>query len=190
MALSDLLLELEAHGTRNDASETDRAKKLLNITRDTGEFLAVMVKSVRAQRVLEIGTSNGYSTLWLANALPATGRVVTIEKLSEKAEMAAANFARAGLADRITQIQGDAGEYLNQTEESFDLIFLDADRSVYLSYIEPILSRLSSGGVLICDNAISHHAELVDFMSVLNQQEGLTTCLIPVGKGEFVVHQA
>ncbi|GAB6262529.1 O-methyltransferase [Photobacterium sp. 53610] len=190
MPLSDLLHELEILGEQNDASETNRAKKLLNITRDTGEFLAVMVKASKAELVLEIGTSNGYSTLWLASALPASGKVVTVEKLADKAQMAAENFARAELQDRIVQVQADAGEFLRGSQQMFDLIFLDADRSSYLAYADDLLSRLSSGGVLVCDNAMSHRHELEDFMAYLSTKDTLTSCLLPVGKGEFVVHKA
>ncbi|NAW85566.1 O-methyltransferase [Photobacterium halotolerans] len=190
MSLALLLAELEALGEQNDATESDRSKKLLNITRDTGEFLSVMVKATRAVNVLEIGTSNGYSTLWLASSLPAAGKVVTVEKQADKITMATENFVRAGLQDRIEQIQADAGEFIQSTDLSFDFIFLDADRSAYMDYIDLLLSKLSAGGVLVCDNAISHRHELEAFTDYLCRREGLTTCLLPVGKGEFVVYKA
>ena len=95
--LTALLNELAAFGRRNDAASTDRAKKMLNITPNTGEFLELMVKATRARRILEIGTSNGYSTIWLAKAARATGgRVTTLEKAAHKVAMATENFRRAG----------------------------------------------------------------------------------------------
>ncbi|UIP26743.1 O-methyltransferase [Photobacterium sp. TLY01] len=190
MSFALLLAELELLGEHNDAIQSDRSKKLLNITRDTGEFLSVMVKATSAENILEIGTSNGYSTLWLASSLSAKGKVVTIEKQTDKIAMAAENFVRAGLQDRIEQVQADAGEFIQRTDLIFDFIFLDAERSAYMDYIELLLSKLSAGGVLVCDNAISHRHELEAFTDYLSRQDGLTTCLVPVGKGEFVVHKA
>jgi predicted O-methyltransferase YrrM len=97
--LAALLAELEAFGQQNDATITDRPRRMLNITRDTGEFLAVLVKAMRATRVLEIGTSNGYSTLWLAQAARTIGgAVITVEKAELKIGMARETFARSGLA--------------------------------------------------------------------------------------------
>src|SRR6476661_228898 len=94
--LDCVLVELEQFGKANDASAAERTRRMLNITRDTGEFLTVLVRATLARRVLEIGTSNGYSTLWLASAARAIGgSVVTIELSEYKIALAAANFARA-----------------------------------------------------------------------------------------------
>lgn len=101
--LQGLLAELEQFGNANDSTTTERPRKMLNITRDTGEFLAVLVRAAVARRVLEIGTSNGYSTLWLASAAQAIGgTVTTIESAEYKIGLATNNFARSGLASHIT----------------------------------------------------------------------------------------
>src|SRR6516165_10299247 len=101
--LDSVLAELEQFGKANDASITERARRMLNITRDTGEFLAVLVRATLARRVLEIGTSNGYSTLWLASAARTIGgTVTTVELTDHKVGLASANFARAGLASCIS----------------------------------------------------------------------------------------
>jgi hypothetical protein len=103
--LDTVLVELEQFGKTNDAGATERARRMLNITRDTGEFLAVLVKATMARRVLAIGTSNGYSTLWLASAARAIGGAVTTVELAQyKIALAATNFARAGLAACISLI--------------------------------------------------------------------------------------
>src|SRR6476619_3933265 len=103
--LQELLAELEQFGNGNDSATTERSRKMLNITRDTGEFLAVLVRATVARRVLEIGTSNGYSPLWLASAAQEIGGSVTTVELAEyKIALAAANFARAGLARYISII--------------------------------------------------------------------------------------
>src|SRR5687768_5176736 len=129
--LRSLLSELESFGSTNDERVSARHEKMLNITPETGEFLAILVQSARARRVLEIGTSNGYSTLWLAEAVQAiAGNVVTVELSAVKAEMALRNLERSGLSPWVRQEVTEAGQYLSQQLPSnFDLLFLDADRA-------------------------------------------------------------
>ena len=131
--LQELLAELEQFGSGNDSATTERSRKMLNITRDTGEFLAVLVRAIVARRVLEIGTSNGYSTLWLASAAQAIGGSVTTVEFSDyKIALATKTFARSGLASFIASIQDDAGRVLERTADSaFDFIFLDSERPEY-----------------------------------------------------------
>ena len=121
--LRRLLDELEQFGKANDGSTSERPRRMLNITRDTGEFLAVLVRATLAKRVLEVGTSNGYSTLWLASAARAIGgSVVTIELAEYKAALAASNFARSGLASSISLVRDDAARVLERSEDgAFDL---------------------------------------------------------------------
>src|SRR5215218_7433583 len=108
-----LLRELEALGAAHDAHTSEHAERLLNITPDTGAFLAVLVRASRAQRILELGTSNGYSTLWLAEAAGATGgHVTTVEHRPARAALARATFARAVAVAPITLEVADAGAVL------------------------------------------------------------------------------
>lgn len=124
-ALQKLLVELEDFGQANDQGTEDRAQRMLNITRDTGEFLSVLVRGTNAHRVLEIGTSNGYSTLWLADACNAIGGSVTTVELSEqKYTMAKKNFERSNSSSAIRQVLADAGDCLSEAEDNaYDLIF-------------------------------------------------------------------
>ena len=124
--LDSVLTELEQFGKANDASTTEYPRRMLNVTRDTGEFLAVLVRAMLARRVLEIGTSNGYSTLWLASAARAIGgSVTTVELAQYKIELASANFVRSGLARYISAVHDDAGRVLERlSDNAFDLIFL------------------------------------------------------------------
>ena len=109
-SLQVLKAELERFGEANDAATTERPRRMLNITHDTGEFLTVLVRATAARRVLEIGTSNGYSTLWLADAARAIGGAVTTVEFAEyKVGLASANFARSGLSPFITLVHDDAG---------------------------------------------------------------------------------
>lgn len=188
--LTTLLNELSEFGKRNDAGSTERAKKMLNITPDTGEFLELMVKAARAQRILELGTSNGYSTIWLAKAARATGgRITTLEIAPHKVAMATENFLRAGLADLIDLRHTDAGSFLQAETQPFDVIFLDSDRHQYVGWWPRLSTLITPGGLLIADNATSHAAQMADFMALVRKSNGFITSLVPIGNGEFLAHK-
>lgn len=187
--LERLKQALEQFGEQHDLAQTDRADKMLNITRDTGELLAVLVHTRGAQAVLEIGTSNGYSTLWLAEAVARLdGHVTTIERDEAKRALAQANFEQAGLAGRITQLAGEAGALLPTLPSAgFPLIFLDSDRRQYRAWWPQLQRLLPPRGLLVVDNAISHREELAEWMAEVAQDPRFVTSLVPVGKGEWLV---
>ena len=187
-SLQVLLSELERFGEANDNATTERPRRMLNITRDTGEFLAVLVQATAAQRVLEIGTSNGYSTLWLANAARATGGAVTTVELSDyKVGLARQNFSRSGLAASITLVQDDAGRVLEHAvDASFDLVFLDSERPEYPGWWPHLKRVLRPGGLLVVDNATSHPEQMAPFVALVKADTDFTTSLVPVGNGEFL----
>lgn len=187
-ALIQILSELERFGTENDRNSRERSKRMLNITRDTGEFLSVLVRATNARRVLEIGTSNGYSTLWLADACTATGGTVTSVELDHhKLQLAGENFERSGLTSLITLVSGNAADFLATTaDSSYDLIFLDSERTEYPGWWTDLKRALCPGGLLVVDNAISHQEEMEPFVSIVHADSEFTTCLVPVGKGEFL----
>ena len=190
--LAALLAELEQFGQRNDAMTSDRPWRMLNITRDTGEFLAILVKATDARRILEIGTSNGYSTLWLASAARATGGSVTTVEWSElKLGMASANFARSGLAACISLVHDDAGQVLKRSPDAaFDLIFLDSERPEYPGWWPELKRVLRYGGLLVVDNATSHAEQMAPFIALVEADPQFTTSLVPVGNGEFLAVKA
>ncbi len=187
-ALRQLLTELERFGADNDAATGERTQRMLNITRDTGEFLAVLVRAMNARRILEIGTSNGYSTLWLADAARAIGaRVTTLERSQAKHDLAAQNFARTPVAACIEQHLGDAGVFLEGTlDYAFDLVFLDAERVDYPGWWPDLKRVLRPGGLLVVDNATSHREEMAPFITLVENDPDFETALVPVGKGEFL----
>ncbi len=190
--LAALLAELEAFGRQNDATITDRPRRMLNITRDTGELLAVLVKAMDAKRVLEIGTSNGYSTLWLAAAVQSTGgTVTTVEQAELKIGMARANFARSSLGTRISLLHDDAGRVLKRCEDgSFDLVFLDSERPEYPGWWPDLRRVLRPRGLLVVDNATSHPEQMAPFVALVTADPAFTTSLVPVGNGEFLAVKA
>lgn len=190
--LQRLLEELEAFGNAHDEAAGKDGMRMLNITADTGAFLSVLVRATRARRVLEIGTSNAYSTMWLADAAQAVGGAVTTIELSpDKVAMARENVARSGLAAVIEQVEADAGAWLAAAADaSSDLVFLDSARSHYLAWWPDLRRVLRAGGLLVVDNASSHAHEMADFVQAVNSDAAFTTSLVPVGKGEFLATKA
>jgi predicted O-methyltransferase YrrM len=187
-----LKAELEDYGKQNDSAGSVRDRRMLNITRDTGEFLSVLVRATAARSILEVGTSNGYSTLWLAESAKAIdGRVTTIELSEYKAELASTNFHRSGLAGFIDLVRNDAGRVLPLLErDAFNLIFLDSDRSQYCVWWPSLRAILRPGGLVIADNAISHADEMRSFIGEVTADSQFTTSVVPVGKGEFLAVKA
>lgn len=185
--LSRLLVQLERFGADNDARETARPKRMLNITADTGRLLWILVRATRATRILEVGTSNAFSTIWLADATRATGgRVTTLELDPGKVALARANLATAGLASVVDVVEGRAADTLAALPGPFDLVFLDADRPSYLTYLELVVPKLRSGGMLIADNASSHAQELQDYLTRVKSDPRLFAVTVPIGNGEQI----
>jgi predicted O-methyltransferase YrrM len=130
----------------------------INVTPNQGKFLHLMARICGARAILEIGTLGGYSTIWLARALPDGGRLVTLEAEPRHADVARANIARAGLADRVEVRVGRALDTLPQLEADgvgpFDLVFIDADKPSNPDYVEWALKITRPGSVIIVDNVV------------------------------------
>ncbi|MDN3557701.1 O-methyltransferase [Halomonas maura] len=190
--VSAVKAELEAFGAANDRAVSDGRERMLNITPDTGEFLGVLVRATGARRILEVGTSNGYSTLWLAEAAMATGgQVTTVEWATDKWVKAGENFAAAGVDGVVESLHADAEKVLERQEEaSLDLIFLDADRGRYPDWWPMLRRVLCPGGLLVMDNATSHAEEVAPFLDLVEDDPAFSTSLVPVGKGEFLATRA
>src|SRR5437879_8663439 len=124
--LTALLDRLAKFGEDNDTRETERPKRMLNITRDTGRLLWILVRAMGATRILEVGTSNAFSTIWLADAARSTGgRVTTLELNPEKIALARANLATARLEGLVEIIEGRAADTLSRLPGPFDVVFFD-----------------------------------------------------------------
>jgi predicted O-methyltransferase YrrM len=185
--LAEFLERLAQVGEDNDARETERPKRMLNITRDTGRLLWILVCATGATRILEVGTSNAFSTIWLADAARSTGgHVTTLELNPEKIALARANLAAAGLDSVVEIIAGRAHETLPGLPGPFDLVFLDADRPSYLTYLEMLVPKLRPGGILIADNVTSHAAELQDYQRRVKSHPQLFAVTVPIGNGEEI----
>jgi len=187
VTLLELLENPAKFGADNDARETERPKRMLNITPDTGRLLWIIVRATAATRILEVGTSNAFSTIWLADAARSTGgRVTTLELNSEKIARARANLAAAGLDVVVEIMQGRAAETLAALPGPFDLAFLDADRPSYLTYLEMVVPKLRPGGLLIADNVTSHAHELQDYLRRVKSHPQLFAVTVPIGNGEEI----
>lgn len=139
-------------------SSTDAGLPAIAVAPHEGKLLYILARAIQARRILEIGTLGGYSTIWLARALPNEGRLITLEYEPKHAEVASANIARAGLADRVEIRVGRAQDTLPEIASDglgpFDLIFIDADKQGYVDYLDWSLQLSRRGTLIIADNVI------------------------------------
>jgi predicted O-methyltransferase YrrM len=166
--LEKLLPELEA-----------TAARYWNVPRDDGRFLGMLVRMNGSKRALEVGTANGYSGIWLGLALEETGgALTTIEINPDKVREAKANFAKVGLTDRVTVLEGDAHRIVRTLEGPFDFIFIDADMGADLDYFQALFPKLSPGGVLVRHNAIKYAASMKDYLDAVKKHPDLDTLVV------------
>jgi predicted O-methyltransferase YrrM len=187
--LNELLESLYRFGTEHDSRIKNHAEQMLNITPDTGQFLSILIQATRARQVLEIGTSNGYSTIWIADALSKVGGVVTTVEISKKKfEMAKKNFNKGCLSRYIDSRLADARNFLIEVEdESVDFIFLDAERPQYVTYWNDLDRVLKKNGLLVVDNALAPKPhELENFFRLLHDSDGYLCQTLQIGNGEMI----
>lgn len=164
------------------------------VSPETGQWLAWLTRLIGARRVLEVGTSIGYSGLWFLQALCETdGHLTSIDASMERQAMAAEHFARAGQTHRVTLLCDDAQVALARlgqaAAQTFDLVFLDARKDQYLSYLDVgVTPLLRPGGLLIADNTESHRQQMAPFLSALQQRPQWQVVSLPVGSGLLLGH--
>ena len=180
--------EVFAAGRDYDAAQSNRLNRLRNVEPETAELLGVLVRATRARRVLEVGTSNGHSTLWLADAAEAIGgHVETLDIDPRRTELARANLERAELATIVECRTVSAAQALAEYPDAgWDFVFLDAERPEYPGYWPNLRRALAPGATLAIDNAISHESELQSFNRLLGDDPRLTSALVPIGAGLIV----
>jgi predicted O-methyltransferase YrrM len=179
--LRTLLAELFAEGAAHDAAEPDRLRRLRNLEPATAELLTLVLRVAGAREIVEIGTSNGYSAIWLADAARDTGGRVTSVDVEEWPG-AGANLARAGLT--VRRELADGGDHLaGRADASVDLLFLDAERVQYAGWWPHPVRVLRPGGVLAIDNVLSHPAEVADVLGFIAADPELVGETVAVGKG-------
>jgi predicted O-methyltransferase YrrM len=187
--LTALLDELHRDGVEHDEGKADRLERLRNVEPDTARVLAVLVRATAARRVLELGTSNGYSTMWLADAVRGLGgRLLSVDLDTERSGEAARNLDRGGVHERVELRVEDAAMTLRTSPEgAWDMIFLDAERSAYAGYWPDLLRVLRPGGLLAVDNVLSHAEEVRELRALVNAEERVSEALVPTGAGLLLV---
>jgi predicted O-methyltransferase YrrM len=163
--------------TQNVLEELEETQEnYWNVARSTGNFLNMLIKATCKQNVIEIGTSNGYSGIWLAKALKAThGHLTTIEYYDKRIVLAQENFQRCGVDDIITTKQGSALEVLSELvkEENFkcDMLFIDANKREYIDDLKILDPFLKKGAIIAADNITSHANKVVPFVEALQKDD-------------------
>ena len=177
---------LEQRDARDRHDGTPNLKRLRQVPAETGMLLALLAAAAPRGPVVEIGTSAGYSALWLVQACQQRGdKLVTYELLPEKAELARETFARAKVEDRVELVNGDARSKLKDYDE-IAFCFLDAEKEMYAELYALVVPRLLPGGLLVADNVISHRDELQDFVKTARKDKTVDAAVLPVGKGLLV----
>lgn len=185
-AILDRMRELEQIDVLDRAGGTARMKRLRQIPPEVGRFIALLAAAAPDGRCIEIGTSAGYSTLWLALSCRAKGRkVTTFEVQDEKAKLARTTFDVAGVTDVVQLVHGDALNHLPACNE-IGFCFLDAEKEVYDRCYEAVVPHLVPGGLLVADNAISHEAPLRPMLDRAMHDERVDALIVPIGKGALV----
>jgi predicted O-methyltransferase YrrM len=187
----DVVLErLYAEDAAQRAAGLPSSQRTRNVERETGRWLALLVRATNARDLLEIGSSNGVSTIWLAAAARQNGgRVTGTEILPERAADANRNLAEAGLDAVAKVMAGEARETVAGLPGPFDLVFIDAEKDDYVDHLEAVIGRVRPGGLILADNVISH--DLSAYQAMLRSRSDVETVTIPIDRGvEFTVKTA
>jgi len=188
--LRELLHEIETRGLENDARAADHARKMLNLEPASAQLLSILVRASGVTRALEFGTSNAYSTIWLAWSLePAGGRIVSIDRNPDKHVLARENLRRANFLDRVELRTGDAAEIFRQLTGPFDLVFLDADRRKFPEVMKILLPKLAGKVLVIADNVLSHPEEIAEYLKFISSLADFQHTTVPVGKGLSIAYR-
>jgi predicted O-methyltransferase YrrM len=181
--------ELMAASRDHDAREPDRLARWRNLEPETAAMLAVLVRATAARRLLEIGTSNGYSAIWLGDAVQGTGgSVLSIEIDPERARAGRENIAAAGLEETVEVRVADAGEALRGFGDGeWDFVLLDSEREPYAGYWPDLVRTLAPGGLLVVDNVVSHAHELAEFRELVEGDTRVLSSLVPIGAGVLLI---
>ena len=179
--------------TADVLAELEKTQKdFWNVPRKTGVLMNSFIKMMNIQNALEIGTSNGYSGIWLAKALKQTGgKLTTIEFYEKRQSIAKENFKICGVDDVVRPIQGSACEVLASFDENekFDFVFIDACKREYVKYFEIIKPHLTSKALIVADNIISHAEKVQDFIDAVDADDEFQYEILEVPGGILVAYR-
>lgn len=166
-------------------------ERFWNVDPNAGALLQALIHSLRPQEILEIGASNGYSAILMAEAASIYGgHITTIEFFPERIALAQLNIARAELAHTVTILEGDALEILPQLAQEgkqFGFIFLDANKEEYVQYFSNAMKMITPYGLIVADNTISHQDKLGSFFDAVRHEPRASTLSLPIGTGMMVI---
>lgn len=173
-----------------DSVKQDRLERWRNLEPESALLISIIIRSQQTKHLLEIGTSNGYSTLWFADALQTSGgRLTSVEIDPKRTQLARENLNRFGLSGNTELITADAKEFLKQAEANYETIFLDAERQYYIEYWNDLKRLLihKKGAVLIVDNVISHQTEVDSFIEIIQNDDQMICTVVNAGAGLLLV---
>ncbi len=182
----DRMAVLEERDGRDRADGTTNLKRLRQVPPETGMLLAMLAASAPRGQMIEIGTSAGYSALWLSLAAKQRGdKLVTYELLPDKAELARETLAKTKTEDYVELVHGDARSNL-KAYEKIAFCFLDCEKEMYFEIYPEVASRLLPGGLLVADNVVSHKADLAPFVELARKDPTVDAAILPIGLGLLV----
>ena len=178
--------QLERQDAADRLDGTPISRRLRQISPETGRFLALLAALAPPGKWVEIGTSAGYSTLWLALAAMETGRkVITFDVDPAKVALARETFRLAGVEDWVEPVEADARQQLPSLED-VSLCFIDTEKELYLDCYELVVPRMVVGGILVADNAISHREELAALLERVMRDKRVDALVVPIGMGDLL----
>jgi predicted O-methyltransferase YrrM len=161
---------------------------MLNVSASEGAYLRDHVTKAKTKRALEVGTSNGYSTIWIAlGARKTGGHVTTLEIDDAKVKLARENFRAAGVEQLITQVHGNALKEIPKLQGPFEFVFIDAWKADYVKYLDMVLPMVPPGGIIMAHNTKNLRSDLEDFIRKVTHHPELDTILVEPGPGGFSV---
>jgi predicted O-methyltransferase YrrM len=190
--LFDVLSQIEMQAEREQMRGVSGSQAIDALDPDSAKFVSMLAVSKNAQTIFEVGTGVGYSTLWLAYAASATGgKVVTCEIDPAKADEARANLEKAGVANYVELLTGDARELLRHRDEPVDLLFIDADYGQYETYFDVVYKQMDVGSTVVADDVVDEEDYLADYTTYVQNHPNLESVTLPLGQGlEFTVKTA
>ncbi len=188
--IENTLRRLERKNKKEKEAGLPVESRMRSIPPETGLFLHLLVRLARPKKILEIGTSQGYSTIWLAWAAREVGAKVISLEVNPSSALKAQENLRAAKLDKFVDIKiGDARKILLDLQGKFDFAFIDAEKKDYLDYFDLVHPKLKPGGLIIADNIISHSEALSEYRKLVGTHPHFQSLVIPVGSGEMLSYK-